>query len=415
MPRIPPELCARCKGYKRLCGLPKCPILESFRAQMSAALRVEGREVEGATPPGVLVGESGYPKVSLYILIPPGVRGEEAKLYDDPITWSRSGLTLARIVRLRASTLGGKMRVDARDPYRLYETEVGLAVLSERPVDTDAILSRPPIPRLRFHGITKPLGPSAPVVKVRVESSPKLHPRLESAIWEDALAAVLVGELYRSGLDVYSIQRAFSMGFLGRARQRRLVPTRWSITAVDEILSRHLREAIRDKPSIDLVEVYFAEYLGNRFIIVLMPGEGSIEWIEVWHPNTVWTRGSKKPVIYYLYEDPLGRKTMEDGGYSAAKVSLLEALARRGRKADAVIIREILPSYYAPVGNWHIRETMRKALSSPPLAKGASTLEVKKTIESLLVAPPHLVFSKASLLGLGRRMTRLPEFLDIES
>ncbi|MCE4628338.1 MAG: Nre family DNA repair protein [Desulfurococcales archaeon] len=409
MPRIPPELCAKCKGYKRLCGLPYCPILQRFRASMSTALRVEGRSVEGATPPGVLVGERGYPAVRLYLFIPPGVSGEEARIYDAPQIWAGQRLTLARIISLRSSILGASLRADARDPYRLYETEIGLAALSERPVDAEAELRRPPVPRLRFDGLVKPVGPTAPAERVRVSSSPRLPPSLEKAIWDDARASDIVWELYRSGVDIYSIQRAFSLGFLGRPRSRRIVPTRWSITAVDEILSGRLRAAIRGLPEIGEAELYYGEYLGNRFIIVLLPGPGSIEWIEAWHPRTVWTRHGSKPVVYRLVEDPLGRKTAEDGGYSAAKLGVLEHLYNRGRRADAVIIREILPSYYAPVGNWHIRETVRRAMREGPIARAPGPEGLQEEIERRLDLPG--LARESRLLGLGgRRQSRLDEF-----
>ena len=410
MPRIPPELCAKCKGYKRLCGLPTCPILQRFRTQAMAATRIEGRRVDGATPPGVLVGESGYPRVNLYLLIPPGIHGEEARDYENPQGWADRRYTLARIIRLRSSSLGGKTRVDASNPLRLYETELGLTALSERPVETEAILRKPPVPRLRFDGLTKPLGPTAPIEKVTVEGSPRLHPRLEKLIWDDVRAEDAAWELYRSGVDVYTIQRAFSLGMLGRLQRRRIVPTRWTITAVDEILSRRLRAETRGREAVDQAELYYGEYLGNKFIIVLLPGPGSIEWIEVWHPRTVWTRRSNKPVIYYLYEDPLGRKTMEDGGYSAAKLPVLEHLHARGRTADVVIIREILPTYYAPIGNWHIRETVRRALAQGPLAKAVDPTGLRRDIESSLVINPSEIFPRSRLLGYKRRMARLDEF-----
>ncbi len=414
MPRIPPELCARCKGYKKLCGLPRCPILEMFQSQARTVLRIRGPEVEGSTPPGLLVGEHGYPSLNVYFYIPPSVTGEQARVYDDPLGWSRARYSLARILRLRSSLLGARVRVKANDPYSLYSSELGIAALSEKPVSTEALLEKIPVPRLRFTGITKPIGPSAPAKKILVQENPVMNRKLERLVWDDAYASDAVWEAYLSGVDVYSIQRAFSLGFLGRYRNRRVVPTRWTITAVDEILSRHLQRALRDKPSIDQVEVYFHEYLGNRFIVVLLPGEGSLEWIEVWHPRTVWTKTSPKPIIYYLYEDPLGRKTMEDGGYSASKLAVLEALYKRGKRADTVIIREILPSYYAPVGNWHIRETTRKALEKLPLARASTTLEVKNVIDKLLVLEnKDEIYAKSRLLGFKGRMRRLTEFFDL--
>ena len=174
-------------------------------------------------------------------------------------------------------------------------------------------------------------------------------------------------ELYRAGVDVYRLQRALSLGALGRLRARRLVPTRWAITAVDDMLAGHLRERLRDKPWIDGVEVYTADYLGNRFTIILHPGPGSFEWIEVWHPRGLWTESSPEPLVWRVTETPRGEVSEPDGGFSAARTAVLEALEARGRRADVIIVREITPSYYAPVGNWHIRETVRMALAGKPL------------------------------------------------
>lgn len=411
MPRIPPELCAKCKGYKRLCGLPRCPILDMFRGQLQASLKLSGNLARGDTPPGALVGESGYPRVNLYFLIPPGEHGDNARFYDDPITWEEKRVPLSQIIRLRSGMVAGRLALDAKNPFSLYESEVALAVVSERPVSSEALLAKPPLPRLRFHGITKPLGPVAPAEKVVIEDSPRVPRRLEMLIWDDASARDAVWEAYRSGIDIYTIQRAFSLGMMGRLKRRRLVPTRWSITAVDELLSGIIREHIRVNPPVDNVEVYHNTYLGNKFTVILLPGPGSIEWVEVWHPNTIWTRGSSKPVVYSLYEDPLGKKTMDDGGYSAAKIAVLEHLWKRGRTADIVIIREILPSYYAPIGNWHIRETVRRALGSGPVASFSSIQEAKSLVDRLVSKEYRdLIYSRTGLLGYKRKTTRLTDY-----
>ncbi len=405
MKRIPPDLCARCKGYKRLCGLPRCPLLDSFRAQVQAASRAVRGRVEGSTPPGALVGEHGYPKVNLYYMIPPGVRGSEASYYEAPTEWAERRETLAGIIRLRSQLLSARLRLDARDPLRLYQDEIGLAALSEKPVDSEAILAKPPTPRLTFSGITKPRGPSAPAVRLVVEDNPRLDRRVEKAIWDDALAEDVAWELYRAGVDVYTIQRMLSLGFMGRLRSRRLVPTRWAITAVDDMISRRIRGELRGARQIDEYEVYFAEYLGNRFAVILGPGEGVFEWVEAWQPFTAWTRTARDVVVLRLEEDPLGRRTMDDGGYSAARLSVLEHLYSRGRVGDAVIVREVTPDYYAPVGNWHIRETVRRAMASGPLLRTSDPAEALREALSLLSpSAARAVSGKVRIItGRGRR------------
>jgi len=407
MPRVPPELCARCKGYKRLCGLPRCPILDSFRSQVRAVLRSSAGLVEGATPPSSLVGEWGYPKVNVYYMIPPSVRGDRASYYDAPREWSLRNEPLHRIIELRSSLVSASMRVPVTAPERLYELEITPAALSVKPVDSEAELRRPPTPRLVFDGVSKPVGPSSPARRVRVTGTPKLGGKLERMIWDDAPTREAVVELYNSGLDVYTIQKALSLGALGRLRRRRLVPTRWAITAVDDMLSSWLRSRLRGRPTISGAEVYTAEYLGNRFAVILYPGSGHFEWVEAWHPATAWTPGAGRVVTWRVHEDPLGRRTADDGGFSAARLAVLEHLNERGRVADVVIIREILPSYYAPVGNWHIRETVRQALSGQPRRYESMDEAISSTLK---LFDAGTALKAASPILSGRKMRSLVEY-----
>ncbi len=411
MPRIPPELCARCKGYKRLCGLPKCPILEAFRAQVSATAKTRGTLVEGATPPGILVGEAGYPNVRVYFLVPPQVYGEEAHYHEAPVEWADRREPLARIISLRGELLSASITLPVRDPYKLYETEIGLAAISSEPVDSEVKLAKPPVPRLSFDGVSKPRGPSAPAEKIRISGNPRLPRPVEKVIWDDAPAMTAIGELYSRGVEVYEIQRLMAAGFLGRLRRRRIVPTRWAITAVDEALSRTLKGLLSDKPEVDSIEVYRGEYLGNRFLIILLPGPGTFEWIEAWQPQTLWTRNARDPVIVRVEEDPLGRRNLEDGGFSAAKIAVLEYLARRGRRADVVILREVTPSYYAPVGNWHIRETVRRAMARGPVLVSSDIAEAASYASEHIDNYAQMASRSLILPGGRHRRTRITDYL----
>ena len=407
---VPASLCVRCKGYKRLCGLPRCPILERFQAQVSSLHRLaSAEELSGLTPPSVVVGEHGYPTVRVYYAIPPTSEPGDARYRDAPREWASRGEPLHRIISLRASTphAGLKARVD--EPLRLYELEISPAALSTRPVDSEARLARPLKPRLRFDGLIKPVGPSEDAVRVRVTSNPSMHPALEKLYWDDVKAEKAVWTLWRAGLDVYEIERAFSLGALGTLKRRRLVPTRWAITAVDDILSRRLRRELAGRPWLDRVEAYRASYLGNRFTVILYPGAGRFEWVEVWHPRGLWSRASARPVVVRVVEDERGRASAVDGGFSAARLAVLEALARRGARADVLILREVLPDYYAPVGNWHIRETVRKAMASKPVVFQDLREAVGYALSTLSAGAEEAARASPLLRGLSTR--RLTEYL----
>ena len=363
--RIPSELCVKCKGYRRLCGLPKCPILERVRSNYRAVLTVKGRFVEGATPPSVIVGESRYPTVPVIYNVPPGVRGDEARGFDDPVHWWGK-LGLDEIIRRRSYQIASVLRVKVNDFERLYELEVSTASVSVRPVDSEALLKKPPKPKLSFRLGIDPVGPSAEAERIKVVGNSSMPKKLERLVWDDLRADEAIKELYLGGVDRYTAIRALSLGLLGRLRRRKLVPTRWAITAVDNVLSKLFIKELTQYKEINDVEIYSSEYLGNKFTIILYPGRYVSEWLEVWFPLTVFTSGTSKPVVIYNRDSGLGKTITLDGGFDAAREALTEALWRRGRTASAIIVREILPDYYASIGNWHIRETVYNALRTKP-------------------------------------------------
>jgi len=360
-------------------------------------MRLRGLDAHGSTPPSILVGEFGYPKVKIYYMVPVGVFGDNARLYEDPVGWSIRGESLANIIRFRSELLSGEVQVSIDKPEILYEKEFGLAGLSVDPVDSEVKLAKPPIPTLRFDGLTKPLGPRAPANTIKITSNPKIPLQVEKIIWDDLKAVEAIRDLYFNNVDIYTIQRLLSLGFLGRIHRRRIVPTRWSITAVDDTISRILRSKLRGRPEVQESELYYNEYLGNRFLILVKPGPGRFEWIEIWQPRSFWVRSSSKPIIWRVEENTRGEATAMDGGFSAARLAVLEVLSRVDRIGDTIIIREITPGYYAPVGNWHIRETVRRALTKP-IAKNITIKELKDVIKTKIDYNPEDLISRIRLL-----------------
>jgi Uncharacterized conserved protein len=89
---------------------------------------------------------------------------------------------------------------------------------------------------------------------------PIIEKTLEDDDWQ---AEGAMTYLYRRGLDVYDINTVLSAGALGQGDQRRLVPTRWSITAVDDTIGSYLRGQTRPEPSIDRVEVHRNSFSGT--------------------------------------------------------------------------------------------------------------------------------------------------------
>ena len=205
-------------------------------------------------------------------------------------------------------------------------------------------------------------------------------------------------ELYEDGVQVSRIQRILSLGMLGVQDQRKIVPTRWSITAVDDTLSKNLRESVKHYPPIDKFQVYRYEYLDNVYAAILSPRNWEFEWIEAWFPGTAWNETGAVPALMGDYEPYEGRtKYASVGGcYYSTRLAVAEALERMQRQASALVLREIRPGYILPVGVWNVRESVRAALKTKPFIFDTFGQALGFACEKLAI--PVKTWTKSSML-----------------
>jgi len=98
------------------------------------------------------------------------------------------------------------------------------------------------------------------------------------------------------------------MGMVGRKKNRKLVPTKWSITAADDILSLYLMEKIDDNPILDNNLVFDFNHLENYYSVVFIPDDvWSFEMIESWidtngrtHIGSDYESGKRSIIILQL-------------------------------------------------------------------------------------------------------------------
>ena len=364
--QIASGLCVRCRAAKLLCGKPRCPILVQYDSMMTTRPLIDDVRLDGSSPPGVFVGRFGYPKVFVGPLIPP-VHGD-TELLDTPEAWI--GRTLDEIVGFRSQLVRGMRQVhvlDVEGGGKVVDLTRELA-LSTAATDVEAEFARRPRGRLVLDEDVQPFGPSAPIDRFDLGSY-RVDPKLDRAYSDtDLKAKPAVLDLYRDSVPVSKIQRAFSVGAFGLEKNRRFVPTRWSITAVDDTIGKDLRERVKAYPLINEVRVHEAVGFDDRFLVVLLPRPWRYELIEAWYPNTLWNPLGREIVMFGDHEGYEGRSTYASigGCYYAARLAVGEALERERRQASAVILRETHPGYLMPVGVWNVREHVREALRRPP-------------------------------------------------
>jgi len=307
--------------------------------------------ISGTSPPSVFVGSYNYPKVFVGPMVPP-VHGD-TRLLDSPEQWS--GKSLEDIVNFRLSLVRGIQKTSVDNVNGRYIENLQEVVMSSKPLDSELIFTKPTSPNILLDGESAPFGPIGEIKSAKFSGTSPVKSIEKIYYDKDLHAQDAVMNLYNSGIEISKIQKCFSIGMLGK--KRKLVPTRWSVTATDDIICKHLTEDVLNYSLIDSCKVFSYAHLGNIFTVVLFPHRWIYEMIEAWYSNGVMGFGSD-------YEDARGidHPPAIAGSYFAAKLGVLEYLHKKKSQAGVVILREIRPEYAIPVGVWQVREGIRKAM-----------------------------------------------------
>ena len=354
-------------------------------------------DISGVSPPSVFIGRIGYPNVYVGPLVPPV--HEDTGIYDMPEQWF--GRSIDEIVSFRSLLIRGKHRVHVQKinkAGKIMEQTRELA-LAETSVDTELKLTKKPRGSIFMDDAVQPFGPSAPIRDLHVGNA-RYEKRIEKAYYDtDLRATQAVLKLYGQGVMVTKIQKAFSVGAFGIEKNRHLVPTRWSITAVDDIISKNLSETVKTFPEINEYRVYESIYLDNIFEILMIPAQWSYESMEAWYPGTIWNPHGRNTAIFSDYEANDGRTTYAEigGCYYSARLAVCEQLIKERRQATVVVLREARPGYIMPVGVWQVRENVRNAVKHMPY-KYNTLNEALNRISSRLEIPMKRWINQSSLL-----------------
>jgi DNA repair protein NreA len=339
--------CAECKG-KGMCGLPRCPIMSRFHAQVS----MKPASTYQGSSPSVFIGSYGYPDISGGPLL--------INDTDNPPDWIRDNLGMEEIVNLRARTIRGSAGLQ-KVGGSLQEI-----ALSSIPLDVDVYFEKPVSFSLNFDGTVAPVGFSGSVKKMDLIGSATVGRAVDRITSDtDIVATEAAVALNSDGVDVYQIAKLMTAGLLGK--RRKFVPTRWAITAVDDTLSTGLKKEIARFPPVEEITVFAGEIYGNRIVCILVPGDWKYEMIEIWGKQTLWA-GDDEVIVQDREGMTKHGYSPISGAYYSARLGVCEYLKSIRRCARVIVVRSVSSEYWAPLGTWVIREATRKAMGCPPVA-----------------------------------------------
>ena len=313
--------------------------------------------IDGSSPPSVFVGSYGYPKVQVGPMLPP-IHGD-TRILDLPEKWV--GKSLEDIVNYRLTLVRGIKQIPVKNPQGQYVENLQELAMSSCATDAEMEFTKNTSPVVSIDGHSPIFGPIGEIKSAKFASSSS-DKGIQKAFYDrDLLAQDAVVELYNRGIEVTRIQKCFSIGMFGK--ERKLVPTRWSITATDDIISKSLVEKILEYDLLDMTLVFTYNHLGNFFSVIIFPSRWMFEMQEAWYDE----RGDVGFGSDFEDARGLDHYPQTAGAHFASRLAVSEYLDKRKTQAAAMVLREIRPEYAVPVGVWQVREGVRMALKQKPV------------------------------------------------
>jgi hypothetical protein len=394
------NLCLQCKGGKALCGHSICPLLSKIEFIPKISEQMNKTEFFGPST-SIFVGYYGYPQVNIG---PVGALGFAEKI-DQPQNWF--GMDYNTIIEMRSMALRSKTKQHVKSKSRFVQENQLLAMANNSP-DVEMNFKKKPTYRFSFSDVTQPMGPSAELDKMKLIDNVHISRKVDYIVHDDLKAAEQCYSMYQVGVDIHKVMNILSSGALGVDENQKMVPTKWSITAFDDLVTKKLLENVRTSFEIKEIQTFESEYLGNHFIILLIPGKWEFENFEAWSPGSTWALDAKETQMVGEYEPFEGRTTYakgQSGGYYASRFSIVEYLHNIKRQARVVAFREISEKYVVPLGVWLVRSCVKHAFDDSP-TKFSSLKEALTFISSKLKLPIHNYLKDSKILC----QTRLLDF-----
>jgi hypothetical protein len=392
-------------GFRNLCGKNVCPILIKAQSMLEIKKVFQKKDFFGASPPSLFVGEYGYPKIAVGPLLPPLATGDTA-IYDDEEQWIHE--SIQNIIGYRTSLVRGK-KYQKVSAARIPDKTLSIAqelVMAGKSVDTEMSFIKRPRLDIVFSSREPPAGPAGFIKKARLTENPRIPRPVEKVVSDTDLKATGgILKLYDEGIKQRQITRMMSAGLFGQDKSRKLVPTTWSITAVDDIIGETLRRKILTKSWINEVLLFGHEAVGNAVQILLYPSAWLYEALEYW---SLTLKG--KPMNDW--ENWYGRKDYASdlaGAYYAVKLPVLEYLTKINRQAGVLAFLEVRKDW-VPLGVWRFREIAREAFRKPPI-KTISREKAYPYLEKRLQLPLEKWLETSATLRFINRQKTLDDFL----
>ncbi len=306
-------------------------------------------EIEGY-PSGVIIGHKNYPNLKVHSISNSNIdssffkTAKIIKLDYSKIIDLKSKNILGTTSNIKIQDINSRITNELRDIYKSKKL-VDFSSKFEKELKFDKIIIN------KVAGI---IGSHNELKSLTANSNISTSKQIEKNITTDIKATQAVINLYEKGINESQIINLLAMGSFGINFNKKLVPTKWAISAYDQILEKYLFKELKQNKLIENYEVYEFNDKGNYFLIILFP-----EFIsgETYECMSNWI-GSD----YFNNENKLDKeKPQISGAFYSNKLAIFEHLRKRKKQASFLSIRLIV-DYDIPLGVVFVRECVRQAM-----------------------------------------------------
>lgn len=364
--------------------------IKAYQNTLKPSKEVEG---VGSAP---IVGEKNYPFLKVH----------NVSTQDNENSFFKSGDVVkkdySKIFKLKAKNILGstqdshirkiddRLKKEIKDIYK-SKSEVDFTSSFEKELKFDKVLVN------KVSGI---VGSKNPLLNINPNENTKTSKQIEKYTTNDVKSREAIIKLYERGINEQQIIHLLALGEFGVNINKKLVPTRWAISAYDQIIEKYLHSKILKYNTIEKYEIYFYQNKSDTHVIIFLPDSYSGEHFEDWEGNT--------NSDYISYNNKLS--TLEPnngGGYYATKIGINEFLNKRKRQASFIAIR-VIRNYEIPLGVVFVRECVRECLKNK-VFESNSFDEIKKYV--LEKYPMHIdYFINSKVLSERKKQTKVSDF-----
>ncbi len=320
------------------------------------------------SPPSLFLGSKLYPEINIGVLSPPEKK-EDIEMYDAQRYWAENNLDIQSILNYRSNLINSRFKTNVKEARREGDKFIELAReigMSAKPVDTEIKLKKKIRLRLYFDNTSLPMGPRGSLTKLGIGNT-KISQYVDKVYFDTDMKAVDgITYLENHGYDEQKLSQFLSIGIMGQKNKRVFVPTRFSITAIDSTLGNELLKKIKEYPLINEYRFFYGNFLGNHYFVLFFPEIYNYELFETYLPGSFWnpTKNINMATDFEPFKGMTKYADNTAGGFYATRLGVLECLDKIKRQASVLVFRVETDEYWAGLGVWVVRESIRKTLKN---------------------------------------------------